>query len=135
MKANKGRVFCGQSCFGKANRNEHPCVICGKPILASAHKKTCSRRCANKNRAGITYKTGRTKDKVKDQRAIKARLIVERGKKCEKCSYKTYEILQVHHLDRNRKNNISSNLKLLCPNCHAEEHYLEKSWLHDIVGD
>jgi len=24
-------------------------------------------------------------------------------------------------------------LELICPNCHFEEHYLEKSWLKDII--
>jgi 5-methylcytosine-specific restriction endonuclease McrA len=30
----------------------------------------------------------------------------------------------VHHIDRNRNNNDPSNLEILCPTCHEEEHYL-----------
>jgi hypothetical protein len=37
----------------------------------------------------------------------------------------------VHHRDRNRTHNDEENLELLCPNCHYEEHYLEKSQLDD----
>lgn len=46
---------------------------------------------------------------------------------CARCGYdKCSGILQVHHLDRNRKNNTMENLIVLCPNCHEEEHYNAK---------
>lgn len=45
--------------------------------------------------------------------------------KCNSCGYNKYiEVLQVHHKDRNRKNNSIDNLQILCPTCHQEEHYL-----------
>ncbi len=53
--------------------------------------------------------------------------------KCGRCTYSKYEILQVHHKDRNRNNNNLANLELICPNCHYEEHYFKKSWLKDKV--
>jgi 5-methylcytosine-specific restriction endonuclease McrA len=44
-------------------------------------------------------------------------------KKCYYCKYDKHEnILQVHHIDNNRKNNKLENLRILCPTCHAEEH-------------
>lgn len=95
--------------------------------MASANKKTCSRACANRHRAGIKYKTGRSKDNVVTALALKKRLARERGKKCERCGYALYQILQVHHRDRNRDNNELENLELLCPNCHAKEHYLKNN--------
>jgi predicted HNH restriction endonuclease len=55
-------------------------------------------------------------------------------KSCEKCNYSKIEILQVHHKDKNRQNNSLENLKLLCPNCHAERHYLENSWLSGKIN-
>lgn len=129
----RGRVFCSKICNGVADRKERPCVICKKPILASANKKTCSRSCSNKNRSGIIYKIGSPKDKVATQRAIKIRLLKQRGDECERCGYAKREILHVHHKDRNKNNNNLTNLELLCPNCHYEEHYLEKSWLNDTL--
>lgn len=46
-------------------------------------------------------------------------------KKCFVCGYDKYpEILQVHHIDRNRNNNTIENLKILCPTCHMEDHFL-----------
>lgn len=129
IKLNAGQVFCSAACYGVSCRKEVPCVICGKPILASSHKKTCSRRCANIHRTGIKYKIGSPKDKVKSQQALKLRLLKERGRNCERCNYNKYEILQIHHKNRDRKNNDLANLELICPNCHYEEHFLEKSWL------
>jgi len=100
-------------------------------ILASFNKKTCSRYCANKHRKGIKYKSNSPKDKVKTQRLLKIRLLRRKGNKCERCGFGKYQILQIHHKDKNRDNNNLDNLELLCPNCHCEEHYLEKSWLRE----
>lgn len=127
IQKNNGRAFCSLACYGIFCRKENPCIVCGSLILASAHKKTCSRSCANKHRAGIKYKLNRPKDKVKSQQAIKIRLLRERRNSCERCAYNKYEILEVHHKDRNRNNNDFNNLELICPNCHAEEHYLKNS--------
>ena len=120
------------ACYGISCRKEKPCIICGKPILSGANKKTCSRSCANKHRAGIKYKLNRPRDKVKSYQALKIRLLKVKGGNCERCGYNKYEILQVHHKDRNRFNNELDNLELICPNCHFEEHYLEKSWLKTL---
>lgn len=126
---NNGHVFCSMVCYGKYCRKEQPCLVCKAPIQAHFNKKTCSRACANKHRTGIKYKLNRPRDKVVDQRRIKLRLLEFRGKACEGCGYSKIEILQIHHKDRNRQNNDLRNLELICPNCHYEEHFLEKSWL------
>jgi hypothetical protein len=125
IKKSRGGLFCSQPCYGRSTRKEHPCMICGTLILASANKKTCSRGCANKNRTNIKYKIGSPRDKVKDHRSLKIRLLKDRGAKCEQCDFGISEILEVHHRDRNRNNNVLNNLKLLCPNCHSKEHYLK----------
>lgn len=130
---NKGRVFCGQACYGTSCRKEIPCIVCGKSILSGLHKKTCSRGCANTHRAGIKYDGRSSKNKVRSQQALKIRLLRERGINCERCGYDKFEILQVHHKNRDRNNNNLSNLEIICPNCHYEEHLLEKSWLKNFV--
>ena len=135
MKRNEGRVFCSQTCYGIHCRREKPCLICKQPILAGLNKKTCSRACANIHRIGIRYKIGRPKDKAVAERALKIRLLKERGTVCEKCGYSKSEILQVHHKNRDRKNNNLNNLELICPNCHFEGHYLQKSWLKNIIAE
>ncbi len=134
IQRNESKVYCGIKCYGIACRKEKPCVVCGKLMLAGLNKKTCSRACANKHREGIKYKLGRPRDKVVHYRSIKVRLLDLRGKVCERCGYDIFEILQVHHKDRNRENNDLGNLELICPNCHYREHLLEKSWLKRRVG-
>lgn len=124
IRMNHGRAFCSKTCFGIFCRKESPCIVCGKLILAGLHKKTCGRVCANKNRAGIRYKAGRPRDRATLGRTLKERLAKLRGEACERCAYSTYQVLQVHHRDRDRHNNDLKNLELLCPNCHFEEHIL-----------
>jgi len=128
ISANKGKVYCGQVCYGVSCRKEKACVVCGKSILASLNKKTCSRACSNTQRAGIVYGRERKNDKVKNYRYLKSILIEERGCFCERCKYSRGEILVVHHKNRNRTDNTLENLELICPNCHAEEHYSKNSW-------
>lgn len=124
VQRNRGKVFCSRTCYGKSCRKESPCRVCGTLILASLNKRTCSRACSNIQRRGIRYNGRRLKDSVVSQKAVKDRLITDRGRQCERCGYSKTEVLHVHHIDRNRKNNQLSNLALICPNCHAEEHYL-----------
>lgn len=132
IEKNAGRVFCTITCHGISLRKEIPCLVCKKPILTGLNKKTCSRSCANIHRAGIKYKLNRPRDKVFTERALKVRLLQQRGVVCERCGYNKKEILHVHHKDRNRTNNDMDNLELICPNCHYEEHYLSKNWLKDV---
>lgn len=54
---------------------------------------------------------------------LRQRLLAERGSRCERCGYAEIpQILEVHHIDRNRRNNRDENLKVLCPNCHSIDH-------------
>jgi hypothetical protein len=126
IKRGAKRIFCSMNCYGVSCRKEIPCTVCGKLILSGINRKTCSRNCANKNRTGIQYKINSPRDKARSQKALKIRLLSDRGEKCEHCSYDRREILQVHHKDRNRKNNNLDNLELICPNCHYEEHYISR---------
>ncbi len=135
ISRNGGRVYCSMKCYGIACRKVKPCIVCNKPILAGLNKKTCNRSCANISRTGIVYKNGRLRDMVVSQRALKIRLLNDRGKECEKCGFDKFQILHVHHKDRNRLNNSLNNLELICPNCHYAEHYLEKSWLNEYQGE
>jgi hypothetical protein len=51
-------------------------------------------------------------------------LLQERGHKCESCLLDTWLgkqiALEMEHIDGDSKNNVKTNLKLLCPNCHAQ---------------
>ena len=41
---------------------------------------------------------------------------------CSGCGITNLKVLVVHHIDENRKNNMISNLRWLCRNCHYLEH-------------
>ncbi len=53
------------------------------------------------------------------------RALTEIGReyRCEKCNLVNWQgeplVIEIHHLDGNPLNNISSNLQYLCPNCHS----------------
>lgn len=51
-----------------------------------------------------------------------------RGPFCEKCKDNRVSILNVHHKIRRADggSNELTNLELICPSCHAEEHYGKK---------
>ena len=104
--------------------------MCDNMILSRKHKKTCSRKCANKQKIGLKYKQlGRPiKDKVKDLEILRNRLILLHGNKCTRCGYDKYPILHVHHIIEKAKGGPDdiNNLELICPLCHAEEHYLRR---------
>jgi hypothetical protein len=56
--------------------------------------------------------------------AIKKRLLKKRGHQCEKCMNTEWLgkpiTIELEHIDGNNRNNTETNLKLLCPNCHAQ---------------
>ena len=60
----------------------------------------------------------------------KKQLIALRGAKCEICGITEWCNKPItfddHHCDRNRKNGKETNRKIICPNCHRQQH-LERS--------
>lgn len=55
---------------------------------------------------------------------LKPHLIEVRGHRCEQCNLSSWLgqkiMLELDHIDGNRTNNYLDNLRLLCPNCHAQ---------------
>lgn len=122
-----GNLFCSKECFNKYKPSiiTIKCGTCKKEIkrFPSEIKKSktgnlyCSKRCsaiqANKSRFGKGHASYR-------RQAFEAADKIE----CEKCGWdKEIDVLQVHHIDRNRRNHSINNLQILCPNCHLLEHY------------
>lgn len=118
--------YCSQECYGISRRTYKTCPQCSNEYRGSG--KTCSRSCANKSRKGTKYRGRPLKDKVRDLRSLKQRAFSLRGAKCERCDYsESSNILVLHHI-LHRKDGGSDdleNLEILCPNCHALEHYGE----------
>jgi len=128
--------YCSRGCYYKSMAKKGSvtlsCDVCNKeyyrpPSHSHYKKKTCSLVCR-----GIASRTEKpiSKDFPSVRLWMKRRNMI---KSCNRCNYEIHpEILVVHHIDRNRTNNDLNNLEVLCPNCHALEHYFEnkEGWYH-----
>lgn len=132
--------YCSQSCqgSGKRNRESFFCNTCGKKISRAKSKVNvgkhgynfCSRLCKEKAQSidghipdirPTHYGDGKTEYR---QRAFKIH-----GSICNRCKYNEDDrMLDVHHIDGNRKNGNPANLEVLCVWCHALE--TRKDWPH-----
>src|SRR5262249_16031546 len=68
--------------------------------------------------ANSIYHTHRLRERLIAEGVFKAR--------CSSCLRSQWLrkpiVLGLHHVDGNRKNNLLSNLQILCPNCHSMTH-------------
>lgn len=106
------------------------CANCGKEVdkAPAIIKRSltgniyCSRSCSN-SKNNTLFKSGENHPNYTTGRgSYRNRKLKESEGKCEKCGIDVPCILEVHHIDGDRKNNKLDNLKLLCANCHKLEH-------------
>lgn len=130
-KGSKDHIYCSRRCYeqhrqeviasrhipvGRGGKHPVNCEQCGKEfyikpsILMSLRKHYCSREC--KRLGSITVGTFVPKPHIRRTRPMR----------CEKCGINDPATLEIHHKDRNRKNNNLDNLIVLCANCHARAH-------------
>ncbi|MEW6222377.1 MAG: HNH endonuclease [Candidatus Hadarchaeota archaeon] len=57
------------------------------------------------------------------RKAIEREVLARAGHKCQSCKRPLGAVWNIHHKDGNRNNDRLSNLKVLCPTCHAEIHH------------
>ena len=125
--------YCSKRCHNTSMKigSIYRCKVCNKEVYRKPceirKNKTgdvfCSKKCqaTEQNCFGKAAYNFKGLD-VKDYRVKAMRFLPN---KCNRCGYeKLVSILQVHHIDRDRHNNDISNLEILCPNCHCEEHYV-----------
>lgn len=107
-----------------------------KPILEDQEQGICILCNTNKQQLGPKSKLGFKKyvkfctsclrKKYGIKRKRKKTISYRKYKKlsCERCGFKAVDRCQldVHHIDRDRKNNNIENLLTLCSNCHRLEH-------------
>lgn len=126
---------------GCINKSKNPnkqwpryCLNCGKQ-LSKSQNKYCSTICQNEyqrnqdvekifNGEMSGLKNAITSSpKIKD--SLRSYLLKRANYSCEICGcnwinpYSNQTILEIHHIDGNRNNNLEDNLQVLCPNCHA----------------
>jgi hypothetical protein len=119
--------WCSRDCYWNELRSVRPeakCNICWKIFSLTKYrwnkhwKKYCCRNCYNNRRKESRMKIKRN--------TLYMRKFVESW--CIDCWEKKYYLLQVHHKDWNSKNNIDSNLEVVCANCHIKRHLWWKNW-------
>jgi hypothetical protein len=113
----KNKEYCSVSCVKR-----YPCQLCGTVITGritfqSGEKKFCSRKCSN-------FVNRTLNSKLQYMPNGFAKSIKDHGKiKCDHCGIDDIQVLIVHHIDQNRKNNSIENLQTLCANCHHRIHW------------
>jgi 5-methylcytosine-specific restriction endonuclease McrA len=126
--------FCSNICINRFSYSKDiigKCPVCGDNLLGSfgrAHKKSCcSRKCAGK------YKTLVEVPKGYRRIIFRHKIINNLEIGCEHCKILDIDLLVVHHIDRDRKNNDINNLSLLCANCHKKEHHEDSQEMREYI--
>ena len=146
LNRGQGR-FCGKKCgmafvHATATRPEKTgviteCAMCGVEVYRklsqvknSRHRVFfCSRACKDEGQSFrgniVEIQPSHYRSPETDYRKFAFSIYPH---KCKNCGYELYEeILEVNHIDCDRKNNKIENLEILCPTCHSEFHFLTKT--------
>lgn len=123
--------YCSKPCSnrGQTRKEDKECFTCGKITSKSQadikKNKTGQFFCCKQCQADTQNKSGDLSNNWKGGFwTYKKNAIKTYGSVCNRCKYdKVPDILQVHHIDHNHSNNELTNLEVLCPNCHAIEHW------------
>jgi hypothetical protein len=112
--------YCSRSCAATINNSKSPKRIDTKIYCTSCDKRT---RYPGKCKS-CTYVERFELGEISDRGTLRSHLFRLRGKQCECCKLSIWngkEIpLELDHIDGNAGNNLPSNLRLLCPTCHAQ---------------
>jgi hypothetical protein len=125
--------YCSRKCqfVAQTKGDEFRCIECSSTlyrpqseIRRSKGRFFCTKSCfmAWKNKNILS---GEDHSRWKDGEGSYRKAMLRRTAApiCEGCGLHDIRILVVHHIDRNRKNNVPGNLRWLCRNCHYLEHY------------
>ena len=119
--------FCSRNCIDNWQRRKQKKIICKnckKKFYLRPSKIRggfCSWKCY------MSFRQKSPKQKISDGFIYKVHnnIVKHYGKThCSLCGYdKCPGILQTHHIDGDKNNNVPENLLCVCPNCHSEIHY------------
>lgn len=137
-KAEGRGKFCSSKCFHSNSRKSMPEIdilslwdqglSCVQIATRLKLNRTALKRWLTEQGIYETRRKGKNHGLFRGNcsRTVRADVFQRANHRCERCGYCEYlGILQIHHKDRNRRNNIADNLELLCPNCHEIDHLLQ----------
>ena len=127
------KKFCSSSCAATYNnlqrgKKEKKCLYCNNTIHRGSYcNNTCYAKYKNDEyiKRWLNGEESGTIGHCEIANAVRNYIFEKYNYQCQECGfnkineYTNKSILQIHHIDGDCTNNIESNLKLLCPNCHA----------------
>ena len=141
---NRGNArFCSRKCSARRLRKlktpNCECDLCGHAFYRPPSKQNsksgllfCSRACKERAQSLDTdgFEAIQPDHYGVRETTYRSAAMRHYPNKCDICGYDTHpEVLEVHHRDKNRKNNVLGNLQVLCPTCHRVEHFVDKGLL------
>ncbi len=116
--------FCNASCAASYNNRGVTRHIKGSKVCACGNvKKSQNQYCSDCIEKRVYSRVYDLKDAKNDK--IRKRILLEnRPHQCEVCGLRDWRSdpipLELDHIDGNADNNQEHNLRLICPNCHAQ---------------
>ena len=89
------------------------------PFFGKKHSDDTRQRIAEQARMRVISGTGEYGDDWTEE--LRERIVARDGHRCQVCGADD-RMLQVHHVDHDRTNNIQANLLTLCASCHLAYH-------------
>jgi predicted nucleic acid-binding Zn ribbon protein len=126
--AKRFNKFCGHPCRATywntrrgSQARRQPCVVCGEPSKRSRH---CSAACWQRTRWSAEKARLLMLGVAPKVMTAKRLLIDLHGRRCASCKKRTWMQqpipVTLDHINGNPDDHSIANLRLLCPNCHAQ---------------
>lgn len=132
LPANSKKTFCNRSCSASHNnlgvrrhgKDKSLCLVCGNTVKRNS-SKFCSVTCSAFHRhQSLVFKCIDKQEVICSPGKVRGILISIRGHQCSVCLLSEWNSLPIpleaDHIDGNSDNNLLSNLRLICCNCHAQ---------------